>query len=115
MTVYFLVLFTFCILLYTCAIVICIKLLLTYLHVRTVTERVDRTTNSRRLVVCDYLSQVECGPMPNVMAALPNIDGALYRSSLIAFLVPRRKVWLTPTTRMKCSNAANIGERMTWT
>jgi len=31
--------------------------------------------------------------MPNVMAALPNIGGAL-------------KVWLTPTTRMPCSNAA---------
>jgi len=36
-------------------------------------------------------------PMPNVMAALPNIGGAS---------VQRRKVWLTPTTRMPCSNAA---------
>ena len=35
--------------------------------------------------------------MPNVMVALPNIDGALCSSS---------KVWLTPTTRMPCSNAA---------
>jgi len=32
---------------------------------------------------------VECGPMPNVRAALPNIGGALCQ---------RRKVWLTPTT-----------------
>jgi len=24
-------------------------------------------------------------------------------------------VWLTPTTRVPCSNAANIGERKTWT
>ena len=32
--------------------------------------------------------------MPNVMAALPNI------------CVQRRKVWLTPTTEMPCSNAA---------
>jgi len=24
-------------------------------------------------------------------------------------------VWLTPTTRVSCSNAANIGERKTWT
>ena len=40
--------------------------------------------------------QLECGPMPNVMAALPNIGGALYGSSVIPFLVPRRKVWLTP-------------------
>jgi len=28
----------------------------------------------------------------------------------IPFLVPRRKVWLTPTARVPCSNAANIGE-----
>ena len=35
--------------------------------------------------------------MPNVMAALPNIGGAS---------VQRRKVWLTPTTRVPCSNAA---------
>jgi len=42
--------------------------------------------------------------MPNVMAALPNIGGALCSSQ-------RRKVWLTPTTPVPCSNAANIGER----
>jgi len=47
--------------------------------------------------------------MPNVMAALPNIGGAVYKSSLIPFRVPRRKVWLTPTARVPCSNAANIG------
>jgi len=40
----------------------------------------------------------KCGPMPNVMAALPNIGGA----------VQRRKVWLTPTTRVPCSNAAKM-------
>ena len=35
--------------------------------------------------------------MPNVMAAQPNnIGGALCESSVIPFLVPRRKVWLTP-------------------
>jgi len=33
--------------------------------------------------------------MANVMAA-PNIGGALCESSLIPFLAPRRKVWLTP-------------------
>jgi len=32
--------------------------------------------------------RLECGPMPN-------IDGALCKSSVILFLVPRRKVWLT--------------------
>jgi len=35
--------------------------------------------------------------MPNVMAALRNI---------VAPSVQRRKVWLTPTTRVSCSNAA---------
>ena len=35
--------------------------------------------------------------MPNVMAALPNAGGAS---------VQRRKLWLTPTTRVPCSNAA---------
>ena len=35
--------------------------------------------------------------MPNVMAALLNIGGAS---------VQRRKVWLRPTTRVPCSNAA---------
>jgi len=37
--------------------------------------------------------------MPNVMAALPNIGG-------VAPSVQRRKVWLTPTTTVSCSNAA---------
>jgi len=52
--------------------------------------------------------------MPNVMAARPNIGGALCESSVIPFLVPRRKVWLTPAAAVPCSNAANIGERKTW-
>jgi len=39
-------------------------------------------------------NKLECGPMPNVMVALPNIGGG-------APSVQRRKVWLTP-----CSNAA---------
>jgi len=52
--------------------------------------------------------------MPDVMAAQPNIDGALRESSVIPFLVPRRKVWLTAADGVPCSNAANIGERKTW-
>ena len=36
--------------------------------------------------------------MPNLMAALSNIYVAPY--------VQRRKVWLTPTTRVPCNNAA---------
>jgi len=45
--------------------------------------------------------------MPNVMIALLNIGGALCESSVIPFLVPRRKVWLTPAAGVPCSNAAN--------
>ena len=39
--------------------------------------------------------KLECGLMPNVMAALPHIGSAFCQSSVIPFLVPRRKVWLT--------------------
>jgi len=53
--------------------------------------------------------------MPNVMAALSSIGGTLCKRSVIPFLVPRHKVWLTPAARVSCSNAANIGERKTWT
>jgi len=53
--------------------------------------------------------------MPNVMAAQPNIGGTLCESSVLPFLVLRRKVWLTPTAGVPCSDAANIGERKTWT
>jgi len=41
--------------------------------------------------------------MPNVMAAPPNIGGALCESSVIPFLVPRGKVWLTPAAGVPCS------------
>ena len=56
--------------------------------------------------------------MPNVMAARPNIDVALCESSVIPFLVPRRKLWLTPAAGLPYSTggtAANTGERKTWT
>jgi len=33
--------------------------------------------------------------MPNVMAAQPNIGGTVCESSVVPFLVPRHKVWLT--------------------
>jgi len=59
-------------------------------------------------------SKLECGPMPNLMAAQPNTGGALCKGSLIPFLVPRCKVWLTPAAAVPCSNAANICERKTW-
>jgi len=48
--------------------------------------------------------------MLNVMAALPNIGGALCESSVIPFLARRRKVRLTPAAGVPCSNADNIGE-----
>ena len=54
-------------------------------------------------------------PMPNVIAAQPNIGDAVCESSVIPFLVPRRKVWLTPAAGVPCSNAANIGQRKSWT
>ena len=50
----------------------------------------------RRSILSLY-NELECGPMPNVMAALPNIG---------APCVQRLKVWLTPTTGVPCSNAA---------
>ena len=53
--------------------------------------------------------------MPNVMATQPNIGGAVCKSSEIPFLVLRDKLSLTPSARVPCSNAANIGERKTWT
>ena len=46
--------------------------------------------------------------MNNVMAALPNIGGALCRT-------PQSLGDATYTARVPCSNAANIGERKTWT
>jgi len=48
-----------------------------------------------------------------VMTAQPNIGGALCESSVIPFLVARRKFWPTPAGRVPCSNAANMGERKT--
>jgi len=67
-------------------------------------------------------NKITTGPglMPNVMAAQPNIGGALWESSVVPFLFvprrkPRRKVWLMPAAGVPCSNAANIGERKTWT
>jgi len=38
----------------------------------------------------------------------------LYESSVIPLLAARRKFWPTPTARVPCSNAANMGERKTW-
>ena len=58
--------------------------------------------------------KLECGPVPNVTAAQPNIGGALCESSVTPFLVSRHKVWLTPAAGVLCSNATNIRESETW-
>jgi len=50
--------------------------------------------------------------MPNVMVSMPNIGGAVCESSVIPFLVPHRKVWLTPGARVSCSNGANVGNEI---
>jgi len=55
----------------------------------------------------DEKIKLECGPMPIVMAAQPNIGGVLCESSVLPFLVPRRKVWLTHAAGVPCSKAAN--------
>ena len=44
--------------------------------------------------------KLECGPMPNVLATLPNIGGAPS--------VQCRKVWLTTTATVPCSNTAKM-------
>jgi len=54
--------------------------------------------------------QTRMWPMPNVMAAQPNIGGALCKSSVIPFPVPCCTVWLIPAAGVMCSDAANIGE-----
>jgi len=51
----------------------------------------------------------------SLMAAQPNIGGALCECCVIQFLVPRREVCLTTGAEVPCSNAANIVERKTWT
>ena len=47
------------------------------------------------------VEKLECGPMSIVMAALPNIGGALCESSVIPFLVPCCKLWLMPVLQCR--------------
>ena len=49
------------------------------------------------------------------MAAQPSIGGVLCESSVIPFLIPCRKVWLTPTAPVLCSNTANVEKHKIWT
>jgi len=82
-------------------------------------------TYSTNIVVLRILSgfhkQLEGGPMSNVMAACPaEYRWHPLRNFVIPFLVPHHKLWLTVwfglvDARVPCSNAANTGERKTWT
>jgi len=74
---------------------------LAYTAGSTTLQAVTRRLQNNLVAMNKRKNKLECGPMPNVMAALPNIGGALSAQ--------RHKVWLTLTTRMPCSNAANIG------
>jgi len=60
---------------------------------------VAQDTNDRQASVGgeNHNTILECKPMPNMMDDLPNIGGPS---------VQRHKVWLTPTTGVRCSNAA---------
>ena len=49
--------------------------------------------------------------MPNVMAAQPNIGGAVCESCTR----PTLQSLAEPAAEVPCSNAASIGERKTWT
>jgi len=49
------------------------------------------------------LQTLECGPMPNVMAAQPKTGGTPCESSIIPFLVPCHKVWLTPLLQCRAN------------
>jgi len=65
---------------------------------QTSRQTTDRRTDGRQHIAnVNVRYKLECGPMHNVIAALPNIGGAS---------VERRKIWLTPTTRVPWSNAA---------
>ena len=51
------------------------------------------------------ICELECGPMPNMMVALPNTGGAS---------VQRRKVWLTPATRCRAVTLPRRKTRWNW-
>jgi len=76
---------------------------------------IRRTVTCPRTNATSIYFELQCGLMPNVMAALSNIGGALCESLVVPLLVPRRKVWLTPAAGVPCGNAANIRKRKIWT
>jgi len=52
---------------------------------------------------------------PRNIGGAPSVESDGSASSVISFFVPHRKVWLTPTAHVPCSNAASIGQPKTWT
>jgi len=65
---------------------------------RTATKNSNAGSDGPKGTLSKDKTILERGPMPNVMAALPNIGGALFESSVIPFLVglQRRKVRMAP-------------------
>jgi len=55
-------------------------MLLFCVHLRSQQKRTEKVISSYQIysvAILTLLFKLECGPMPNVMAALPNIGGAL--------------------------------------
>jgi len=65
-----------------------------------------------RRCVCFCMFNLICGPMPKVMAAQPNIGGALCKSFVVPFLVPRRKVWLTSASDISVLEIKSVSVSM---
>ena len=66
----------------------------------------------RQLKRGNFLRQ--CRPWADAQrdAAQPNIGGAVWESSVIPFLIPRRKVWMTPLLEWR---AARLGRKVNFT
>jgi len=78
-------------------IIISIMIIIIIFHWRLTTTS-NRGEQMRNAMEATTDWKLECAPMPNVMAALPN--------TVAAPSVQRRKVWLMPTTGVPCTKAA---------
>ena len=55
------------------------------------------TVKARKLAYYGHtMRKLECGPIPNIMAALPNMGGAVCESSVVPFLIPPAKFGWRP-------------------
>jgi len=59
---------------------------------QNLTQQKHAFSNQKKCTTTQNKHKLECGLMPSVMAAQPNIGDVLCESSAIPFLVPRRKV-----------------------